>query len=77
MGVSTMLETEECLVCIGINFGLYCSMSTCPTCRETTQQHGYDLALRRQALELYVDGMNFRRIARHLTSVMSSQPLPS
>ena len=28
---------------------------------------GYDLALRRQALKLYVDGMNFRRIARHLS----------
>ena len=27
---------------------------------------GYNLALRRQALKLYVDGMNFRRIARHL-----------
>ncbi len=68
---------------------------TCPTCRETTQQHqagtnpsgtarrecqhchrtytpvpkhhGYDLDLRRQALKLYVDGMNFRRIARHLS----------
>jgi len=30
------------------------------------KQHGYDLILRRQALKLYVDGMNFRRIARHL-----------
>ena len=28
--------------------------------------HGYDLALRRQALKLYVDGTNLRRIARHL-----------
>jgi transposase-like protein len=27
---------------------------------------GYDEALRRQAVRLYVDGMNFRRIARHL-----------
>ena len=30
------------------------------------KQHGYDLALRRQALKLYVDGTNLRRIARHL-----------
>ena len=28
---------------------------------------GYDLDLRRQALKLYVDGTNFRRIARHLS----------
>jgi transposase-like protein len=27
---------------------------------------GYDLAVRRQALKMYVDGLNFRRIARHL-----------
>ena len=27
---------------------------------------GYDLSARRQALKLYVDGTNFRRIARHL-----------
>lgn len=27
---------------------------------------GYDLEVRRQALKLYVDGTNFRRIARHL-----------
>lgn len=27
---------------------------------------GYDLSVRRQALKLYVDGTNFRRIARHL-----------
>lgn len=30
------------------------------------KQPGCDLALRRQALKLYVDGTNFRRIARHL-----------
>jgi transposase-like protein len=29
-------------------------------------QRGYDDAVRRQALQWYVDGMNFRRIARHL-----------
>lgn len=28
--------------------------------------HGYPEALRRQAVQGYVDGMNFRRIARHL-----------
>lgn len=30
------------------------------------KHHGYPLALRQQAVTLYVDGMNFRRIARHL-----------
>ena len=30
------------------------------------KKQGYDLSLRRQALKLYVDGTNFRRIARHL-----------
>lgn len=30
------------------------------------KHHGYDLALRRKALKLYVDGTNLRRIARHL-----------
>lgn len=30
------------------------------------KHHGYELDLRRQALKLYVDGMNLRRIARHL-----------
>lgn len=29
-------------------------------------RHGYDAALRRQAIEWYVDGMGLRRIARHL-----------
>ena len=42
----------------------------CQHCHRTytpaPKHHGYDLALRRQALTLYVDGMNFRRIARHL-----------
>jgi transposase-like protein len=28
--------------------------------------HGYPEALRQQAVKLYVDGMNFRRIARHV-----------
>ena len=28
--------------------------------------HGYDDKLRQQAVKLYSDGMNFRRIARHL-----------
>jgi transposase len=28
--------------------------------------HGYSEAIRRQALQLYIDGMNYRRIARHL-----------
>ena len=30
------------------------------------KHHGYALDLRRQALKLYVDGTNLRRIARHL-----------
>jgi len=42
----------------------------CGACgkRYTAQpkRRGYDPALRTQALKLYVDGMNFRRIARHL-----------
>ena len=29
--------------------------------------HGYDASLRRAALKMYVDGLNFRRIARHLS----------
>jgi len=29
-------------------------------------EHGYPEAMRQQAIKLYVDGMNFRRIARHL-----------
>ena len=28
--------------------------------------HGYDPAMRTQAIRLYTDGMNLRRIARHL-----------
>ena len=42
----------------------------CACCgRKYTPQpapHGYDAALRRQAIEWYVDGMGLRRIARHL-----------
>lgn len=30
------------------------------------KSQGYDVALRRQAIRFYVDGMNLRRIARHL-----------
>ena len=30
------------------------------------KQHGYSYDVRKQALQLYVDGMNLRRIARHL-----------
>ena len=30
------------------------------------KQKGYPRALRRQAVHMYVDGINFRRIARHL-----------
>jgi transposase-like protein len=37
-------------------------------CKYTPEkkQRGYDTALRKQAVQLYVDGMNLRRIARHL-----------
>ena len=31
------------------------------------KEHGYDAPLRRAALKMYVDGLNFRRIARHLS----------
>lgn len=30
------------------------------------KEHGYPETMRRQAIEWYVDGMNLRRIARHL-----------
>lgn len=30
------------------------------------KQHGYPDEVRKQALQLYVDGMNLRRIGRHL-----------
>ena len=30
------------------------------------KKHGYEASIRHQALKLYVDGTNFRRIARHL-----------
>ena len=37
-------------------------------CKYTPEpkQHGYPDAVRQQALQWYVDGMNLRRIARHL-----------
>ena len=42
----------------------------CQTCTRTYTPEptptGYDTALRQQALRLYADGMNLRRIARHL-----------
>ena len=31
------------------------------------KRQGHDLTVRRQALQMYVDGINFRRIARHLS----------
>lgn len=31
-----------------------------------TENHGYPESMRRRALEMYVDGINLRRIARHL-----------
>jgi transposase-like protein len=42
----------------------------CQTCKRTytpaPTSYGYDAATRRQALQLYADGMNLRRIARQL-----------
>ena len=42
----------------------------CQHCHRTytpaPREKGYGLTLRQQALKLYVDGNNFRRIARHL-----------
>ena len=37
-------------------------------CKYTPEKkpHGYDAKVRKQALRLYVDGMNLRRTARHL-----------
>lgn len=40
----------------------YCQRKYTPVPKE----QGYGSAIRQQAVELYVDGMNFRRIARHL-----------
>jgi transposase len=41
---------------------MYCGCKYTPAPRP----RGYDIELRRRAVELYVDGMNLRRIARHL-----------
>jgi transposase-like protein len=45
----------------------------CQTCQRTytpvPTPYGYDAATRRQALRLYADGMDLRRIARHLCVV--------
>lgn len=42
----------------------------CPFCGRRyspePKPHGYDEKVRQQAVQLYSDGMNFRRIARHL-----------
>lgn len=42
----------------------------CGACRRkytpTPKRQGYEPAVRRQAVQWYVDGMNLRRIARHL-----------
>ena len=35
------------------------------------KQHGYPDEMRKQALQLYVDGMNLRRIGRHLVSIIA------
>ena len=40
----------------------YCQRKYTPVPKE----QGYPLEIRQQAVRLYVDGMNFRRIARHL-----------
>ena len=40
----------------------YCQRKYTPEPKE----QGYGTAIRQQAIALYVDGMNFRRIARHL-----------
>src|SRR3972149_11442357 len=44
----------------------YCCMQW--GCKYTPEpkQHGYPDEVRKQALQLYVDGMNLRRIGRHL-----------
>ena len=43
------------------NRGMFCG------CKYTLvqKQHGYDSQLRKQAIRLYIDGMNLRRTARH------------
>ena len=56
-----------------IKDGLNGSSSQRYRCKSCGRRHtpeptaqGYDQALRQRAVELYIDGMNFRRIARHL-----------
>jgi transposase-like protein len=62
-------EAEEKQVKAGKN-GSGSQRMKCQACgrRYTPEpsEHGYPEALRQQAVKLYVDGMNFRRIARHL-----------
>jgi transposase-like protein len=41
---------------------MYCGRKYTPE----PKRHGYADAVRKQALQLYVDGINLRRIARHL-----------
>jgi transposase-like protein len=48
----------------------------CQTCQRTytpePTPYGYDAATRQQAVRLYADGMNLRRIARHLGVVQQT-----
>ena len=41
---------------------MYCQRKYTPE----PKQQGYDASVRQRAVEMYVDGGNFRRIARHL-----------
>jgi len=41
---------------------MYCQRKYTPE----PKQQGYDASVRKQAVKMYVDGGNFRRIARHL-----------
>ena len=41
---------------------MYCNRKYTPE----PKQQGYPASLRKRAIEMYVDGGNFRRIARHL-----------
>jgi len=62
-------ETSENQVKDGLN-GSGSQRYRCKSCqrRYTPEPHkqGYEQALRQKAVELYVDGLNFRRIARHV-----------
>ena len=53
---------RSALGCIGIRYWALCDRKYTPS----PHVRGYPETLRRQAIRMYVDGLNFRRIGRHL-----------